>query len=144
MRHCKHKQSKLGRDSGHRRCLMANLLKALIVNGRITTTVAKAKALRRYADRMVTLAKRNTLSTRRKAIGDLMVRFNPLTSQKARRVKAGNDVYHNDDRRVISILFDELGKRFENREGGYTRIVRCDARRVGDNAETCIIEYLSE
>jgi large subunit ribosomal protein L17 len=140
MRHL-NQTCKLNRTTSHRRCLFANMLKSLIANGRIQTTVPKAKALRRYADRMVTLAKKNTLATRRQAIAELMIRFNPLTPKEHRAAKEGNTSAYNDDRIVIDKLFSEIGTRFAERAGGYTRIVR-QGRRVGDNAETCIIEYL--
>ncbi len=61
---------KLNRTSSHRRCMFANMLKSLITHERIETTLPKAKALRRYADRMITLAKKNTLTSRRQAIAD--------------------------------------------------------------------------
>lgn len=121
--------------------MFANMLKSLIDNERIETTVPKAKALRRYADRMVTLAKKNTLASRRQAIAELMIRYNALTPKEAREAKQGNTHMYNADRRVIDKLFD-LGTRFATREGGYTRIVK-GARRVGDNAQKCIIEYLA-
>lgn len=142
MRHRKH-TFKLGRTSSHKRCMVANLLKALIEQGRITTTVAKAKELRRHADKMITLAKKNTLASRRQAIAKLMVRYNPLNSKQARAARGGNNQSYNADRQTISKLFETLGPRFENRNGGYTRIVR-SANRIGDNAQTCVIEYLSE
>ena len=140
MRHLK-KRHKLNRTSSHRRCLMANMLKSLILNERIETTVPKAKFLRSYADRMITLAKKNTLATRRRAIGQMMIRFNSLTPKEARAAKNGDTSSYNDDRRIIDKLFGELGPRFANRNGGYTRIMKSE-RRVGDNAQTCIIEYL--
>lgn len=143
MRHRKH-TFKVGRDSGHRRCLIANMLKSLILSGRIETSVTKAKELRRHADKMVTLAKKNTLAARRLAIGKLMVSFNPLTSKEARAVKKdGNTEAYNGDRLVIGKLFDELGTRFASRPGGYTRIIKKPSR-VGDSAPMCYIEYLAE
>lgn len=140
MRHRKN-TIKLNRTSSHRRCLFANMLKSLIEHGRITTTVAKAKALRRYADRMITLAKKNTLASRRRAIADLMITFNTLTPKEARAAKEGKTAAYNTDRRVINKLFVELGPRYLERNGGYTRIIKGD-RRVGDNAQKCIIEYI--
>lgn len=121
--------------------MFANMLKSLIEFGRIKTTVAKAKILRRYADKMVTLAKKNTLASKRKAIGELMITFNSLTPKEARAAKNGDLSAYNSDRKVINKLFGELGPRFISRQGGYTRIVKAD-RRVGDNAQTCVIEYL--
>ena len=142
MRHLKN-TIKLSRTSSHRRCLFANMLKSLIEHGRIETTVAKAKVLRRYADRMVTLAKKNTLASRRRAIADLMIRYNRLTPKEARAAKQGDKSAYNGDRIVIEKLFGEIGPRFVSREGGYTRIIK-GHRRLGDNAQTCLIEYLSE
>jgi len=140
MRHLK-ATCKLGRTSSHRRCLFANMLKSLIEHGRVETTLAKAKILRRDADKMVTLAKENTLASRRGAIAALMIRFNTLTSKEKRAVKEGDTSSYNGDRRVVQVLFEELGPRFAQRQGGYTRIVRTGTR-VGDGGEKCIIEYL--
>lgn len=142
MRHLKN-TCKLNRTSSHRRCMFANMLKSLINHGRIETTVPKAKALRRFADRMVTLAKKNTLAARRQAIAQLMIRFNPLTDKEERAARLGDTSAYNGDRLVIENLFETLGKRFALRNGGYTRIIKSN-RRVGDNAQNCIIEYLGE
>jgi len=141
MRHGKN-TFKIGRTAGHRRCLIANMLKALIVHGRIETTERKAKALKRHADKLVTYAK-NTLDSRRRAIAELMISYNPLTAKQARAAKAGNTKAYNADRRVIGVLFGELAERFKERKGGFTRIIKKDYR-VGDNAPTCYIEYLAQ
>ncbi len=142
MRHRKH-TFKLGRTSAHNRCMISNMLKSLIEKERIVTTVAKAKELRRHADKIITLAKKNTLASRREAISRLMIQFNAPDTKQAREVKKeGKKGCYNTDRQVISKLFDALGPRFEGRNGGYTRIVRM-ANRIGDNAETCLLEYLS-
>ncbi|HSW87351.1 MAG TPA: 50S ribosomal protein L17 [Rhabdochlamydiaceae bacterium] len=141
MRHGKH-TFKIGRTSSHRRCLIANMLKALIEHERIETTVTKAKELRRHADRMITLAKKNTLASRRQAIAQLMITFNHLTSKEAKKVKSGNKEYLNSDRQIISKLFGDLSLRFAARNGGYTRIIKKNER-IGDNAPACFIEYVS-
>lgn len=144
MRHGK-RSDKLGRNTSHRRCLKANMLKALIENESIVTTEAKAKVMRRYADAMITLAKKeNKLAARRRAIAEMMIRFNKLTSKEARAAKAGNTSAYNGDRQVIDKLFNELGPRFETRQGGYTRITRTGTRRLGDNSAKVILEYLPE
>ncbi len=134
---------KIGRTASHRRCMIANMLKSLIEHGRIETTERKAKELRRHADHMVTLAKKNTLATRRRAVAELMISYNALTTKEARAAKAGVKTSHNTDRKVIGKLFSELGPRFATRNGGYTRIIKKNFR-VGDSAPTCLIEYLSE
>ena len=110
---------------------------------RIETTIPKAKALRRYADQMVTLAKKNTLSSRRQASAEMMIRFNTLTPKEQREVKQGDLSSYNDDRLVLSILFDDLGPRFATRNGGYTRIIKT-GHRIGDNAQVCVIEFVEE
>lgn len=144
MRHRKN-SFKIGKTSSHRRCLVANMLKSLIEHGRVETTIVKAKEVRRHADRMITLAKKNTLFSKRQAIAELMITFNPLTSKEARAAKdeAKRAAIYNTDRQVIGKLFGDLSQRFANRNGGYTRIIRKDFR-VGDNAAMCILEYLPE
>ncbi len=140
MRHRNH-TFKVGRTGSHRRCMIANMLKSLIENGRISTTLVKAKELRRHADRMITLAKKNTLASRRNAVASLQVTYNPLTSKEARRAKQGDKSAYSRDRTVIGRLFGELRARYEERNGGYTRIIRTHDR-VGDSAPTCYIEYI--
>jgi len=141
MRHL-NQTCKLNRTVGHRRCMFANMLKSLIEHESIQTTLPKAKALRRYADRLITLAKKKTLAAQRQAIAELMISYNSLTSKEQRAVKNGDDSSYNTDRRVMYKL-NRLGERFAERAGGYTRIVK-QSRRVGDNAETCLIQYLAE
>ena len=140
MRHAKH-TFKIGRTGSHRRCMLANMLKSLIENERISTTVAKAKELRRHADRMITLAKRNTLASKRDAIAKLHVVYNELTTKEARKAKAGDKKSFSRDREVVGKLFGPLRERFVARNGGYTRIIRTHDR-VGDSAPTCYVEYL--
>lgn len=142
MRHL-NQTCKLNRTTSHRRCMFANMLKSLVTHERIQTTVPKAKALRRYADQLITLAKKGTLAARRQAIAELMIRFNPLTPKEQREAKEGNTQSYNDDRLVIAKLFDVLSTRFAQRKGGYTRIVK-QGYRVGDNAQICTIEYLAD
>lgn len=143
MRHRKN-TFKVGRDCGHRRSLIANMLKALIENERIVTSETKAKYLKRHADKMVTLAKKNTLASRRQAIGELMVRFNALTSKETRAAKNGDTSVYNSDRKIMHKLFVDLGPRFAERQGGYTRVVRTSAMQKGDRSTKCILEYLPE
>lgn len=154
MRHAKN-TLKLNRTSSHRRCLFANLLKSLIEHERIQTTLPKAKELRKHADRLITLGKKNTLATRRRAISKLMISYNKITPKQARIVRdkkkaistdapalKETDVkFYNTDRKVINKLFDVLAPRFADRAGGYTRIIRKQSR-IGDDASQCFIEYL--
>lgn len=140
MRHGK-RTFKIGRTGSHRRALVANMLKSLIVRGRIETTVAKAKEIRRYADKMITLAKKDTLASQRDIQSRLRLCYNKLTTKESRQAKKGDLSSYNDDRKVIKQLID-LKIRFKDRNGGYTRIIRME-NRVGDNAPKCLLEYLS-
>lgn len=140
MRHGKH-TFKVGRTGSHRRAMIANMLKSLIESGRLSTTVVKAKELKRHADKLITLAKKNTLASRRNAIAQLKISFNPLTTKEARAVKNGDTQCYSRDRLVINKLFGELREKFAERNGGYTRIIRTGDR-VGDSAPTCFVEYL--
>lgn len=121
MRHQK-KTDKLGRKSDHRAALMSNVVASLIDNDRISTTLRIARSARRYADRMVTLAKKGTLHHRRLAIAFLR--------------PSGED-----RKETVQRLFEVLGPRFSSRQGGYTRILKTGTRR-GDNAPTCILEFV--
>lgn len=154
MRHAKN-TLKLNRTSSHRRCLFANLLKSLIEHERIQTTLPKAKELRKHADRLITLGKKNTLATRRRAISKLMISYNKITPKQARIVrekkknisvdaptlKETDIKFYNTDRKVLNKLFNILAPRFADREGGYTRIIRKQSR-IGDDASQCFIEYI--
>jgi large subunit ribosomal protein L17 len=108
---------KLGRDSAHRKALYANLACALVEHGRIRTTVTKAKAVKPFAEQMITLGKRGDLAARRQAIAE-------LRSQDA-----------------VHKLFAEVAPRFAERPGGYTRIVKIGPRQ-GDAAEMAYLELV--
>lgn len=142
MRHRK-TNAKLGRTTSHRRCMFANMLKSLVTHGSVTTTVEKAKELRRHAERLITLAKKNNLASRRIAKARMMVRHNVLDSKEARSARAGNTEVYNDDRLVIERLFAEFAPRFATRAGGYTRITKTGFRR-GDNAAMAVLEFLKD
>jgi len=116
MRHNK-KVNHLGRTSEHRKALLSNMANSLIEKKRITTTVAKAKALRKYVEPLITKAKNDTTHSRR-------VVFSYLQNKNA-----------------VSILFREIAEKIADRPGGYTRILKT-GNRLGDNAEMCIIELV--
>lgn len=139
MRHRKH-TFKVGRTSSHRRCLIANMLKSLIEHGKIETTLIKAKELKRHADKIVTLAKKDTLASKRNIKSMLMIRYNPLTSKEKKKVKIGDFSSYNTDRRLQKNI-EELKERFKERNGGYTRIIK-KGFRIGDGAPKCIIEFI--
>ena len=134
MRHLK-RTAKLGRTSEHRNAMLANLVSSLIIHKRVTTTLAKAKAARSVADKMVTLGKKGTIHARRLAAGRLHYQGRSLTQNKEERKKwrANNDVVH--------ILFDQIAPVFKDRKGGYTRVVQIGERR-GDVAKMAILEFV--
>lgn len=115
----RHKRSgfKLKRDSGSRKALLKGLVTSVIEHERVVTTVTKAKAVRPLVEKMITLAKRDTLHTRRQAAAFLET---PAAVKK---------------------LFDKLGTRFGQRNGGYTRVVRLGWRK-GDGAEQALLELV--
>lgn len=119
MRHRK-KTVKLNRTSSHRKALFANMVSSLIREEAIITTIAKARAAQPIAEKMVTLAKRDTLATRRRAISILR------------------------DKDAVHKLFAEIGPRFSDRAGGYTRILKLARGRRGDGAEMARLSFLDE
>src|SRR5919206_2587465 len=116
MRH-RRQGRKLGRDSSHRKALYANLTASLIEHGRIKTTVPKAKEVRPLAEQMITLARRGDIHARRQALAFLR----------------SQDVVHK--------LFSDVGPRFKERAGGYSRIVKLGTRQ-GDSAEMVYLELV--
>lgn len=121
---------KLGRTPAHRRAVLRNLATSLVLNERIETTLAKAKDLRRVADKLVTLGKKGDLHARRNAMRYL---FAVNRHEKGSKEKLT----------PVHKLFTDLAERYAEREGGYTRVVRT-RRRPGDNAQLAIIEFVEE
>jgi large subunit ribosomal protein L17 len=116
MRHGK-KHNHLGRTTSHRKAMLSNMASSLILHKRITTTLAKAKALRVYVEPLVTKSKSDTTHSRRTVFSYLK------------------------DKDAVSILFREVAEKVANRPGGYTRIIKLE-NRLGDNAEMAIIELV--
>ncbi|MFC5954323.1 50S ribosomal protein L17 [Streptomyces pratens] len=111
------KGTRMGGSAAHQKMLLANLAKALFEHGRITTTESKARKLRPYAERLVTKAKKGDLHNRRQVLQVIT------------------------DKSIVHTLFTEIGPRYENRPGGYTRITKIGNRR-GDNAPMAVIELV--
>ncbi|MBQ3573518.1 MAG: 50S ribosomal protein L17 [Clostridia bacterium] len=110
-------QRKLGRPTDQRRAMLRNMTTSLLENGRVITTVTRAKEVKKLADKMVTLGKANTLHTKRQALSFITKRD------------------------VVSKLFDEIAPKFAERNGGYTRVIKIGPRR-GDAAEMAILELV--
>ncbi len=117
MRHGK-KINHLGRTAAHRQALLSNLASSLIINKRISTTVAKAKALRKYVEPLLTKSKEDTTHSRRTV-------FSYLQNKES-----------------VQTLFGEVASKIADRPGGYTRIIKLADTRQGDNAEMCFIELV--
>jgi large subunit ribosomal protein L17 len=117
MRH--QKKHKLGRPSSQRKALLRNLVTSFLEKERITTTLAKAKATRPVAEKIITLGKEDTLHHRRRAL---------------------QYIYKKD---VVKKLFEDIGPRFVERPGGYTRIVKL-AQRAGDGADMAVLEMVGK
>ena len=111
------KNKKLNKTSSHRKAMFMNMSNALIKHEQITTTLSKAKELRRFVEKIVTLGKKGDLLSRRKAISILQ------------------------DQKMSKKVFDVLSDRYKNRSGGYTRIIKI-GNRFGDNAPTAVIEFV--
>lgn len=107
----------LGRTASHRRALLSNMASSLILHKRISTTVAKAKALRKYIEPLITKSKTDSSHSRRVVFSYLQ------------------------DKESIKILFDEIAEKVTDRPGGYTRIIKM-GNRLGDNADMCIMELV--
>lgn len=116
MRHGK-KINHLGRTDSHRKAMLANMASSLIKHKRITTTLAKAKALRKYVEPLITKSKLDTTHSRRSVFSYLK------------------------DKEAVSILFREVSEKVASRPGGYTRIIKLE-NRLGDNAEMAFIELV--
>jgi large subunit ribosomal protein L17 len=134
MRHLKH-TAKLGRTSEHRNAMLANLVCSLIKHKRVTTTLAKAKAARPVAEKIVTLGKRGTIQARRLVTARLHTHGPTIQLTKDER----NKWRQSED--VLRILFEEIAPAFKERNGGYTRIVKMD-QRPGDAAQRAILEWV--
>ncbi|UOQ98849.1 50S ribosomal protein L17 [Hymenobacter sp. 5317J-9] len=117
MRHGR-KVNQLGRTTAHRHAMLSNMASSLILHKRLTTTVAKAKALRKYVEPMLTKSKEDTTHSRRMVFAALQ------------------------DKESIKELFGNISGKIANRPGGYTRILKLSDTRLGDNAEMCIIELV--
>ena len=111
------KNKKLNKTTSHRKAMFMNMSNALIKHEQITTTLTKAKELRRFVEKIVTLGKKGDLLSRRKSVSILQ------------------------DQKMSKKVFDILAERYKNRNGGYTRIIKL-GNRFGDNAPTAVIEFV--
>jgi len=125
---------RLGRTSEHRLAMRRNLVASLFVHETISTTIEKAKEVKSFAEKLITLARKGTLSARRRAIALL---GNPyiVSEEDGKIVRKGT---------VIGKLFSELGPRYLDRPGGYTRIIHLSLRRLGDNGQLVLLQLVGK
>lgn len=129
---------KLGRNTEHRRATFRNLAAALFQHGQITTTLPKARAVVPFVEKLITLAKKGDLASRRQAIARLRDREMVFVVKGGK----GDDVV--DEKSLIQKLFDEIGPSFADRAGGYTRIVKLGRHRIGDGADLVVLQLVGE
>jgi len=123
---------RLSRTKEHRLAMRRNLVASLIQHETISTTIEKAKEVKPFAEKLITLAKKGTLAARRRAIA-LLGNRDIVDYEDGRAVKTGT---------VIGKLFSELGPRYLDRPGGYTRIIRLSLRRLGDNGQLVLLQLI--
>ena len=126
---------KLGRNASHRRALMRNLAWALFEHERVVTTVPKAKEVRRFVERIITIARKDTLHARRLVLARMGGKKRVWVQQKdGREIEVD----------LFQKLFREIAPRYRERPGGYTRVVKLTRRRIGDAAPLAVIELVKE
>ncbi len=123
---------RLSRTKEHRLAMRRNMVASLIQHETISTTIEKAKEVKPFAEKLITLAKKGTLAARRRAIS-LLGNRDIIDYEDGKAVKAGT---------VIGKLFSELGPRYLDRPGGYTRIIRLSLRRLGDNGQLVLLQLI--
>jgi len=124
----------LSRTSAHRLALRRNLAQSLIEHETISTTIQKAKEIKPFVEKLITLAKKGSLQYRRRAISML----------RDRTIVAFEDGEPVEKGTVVGKLFSELGPRYLDRAGGYTRIIRLSLRRLGDNGQVVLLQLLGK
>ena len=125
---------RLGRTSEHRLAVRRNMVASLFEHETISTTMEKAKEVRAFAEKLITLAKKGTLSARRRAIA-LLGNRDIVSEEDGQIIKKDT---------VIRKLFSELGPRYLDRPGGYTRIIRLSMRRLGDNGRLVLLQLVGK
>jgi large subunit ribosomal protein L17 len=123
---------RLSRTSQHRLALRRNLVASLIQHETISTTIEKAKEVKAFAEKLITLARKGTLSARRRAI-TLLGDRDIIDYEDGKAVKKGT---------LIGKLFSQIGPRYLDRPGGYTRIIRLSLRRLGDNGQVVLLQLV--
>ncbi len=132
---------KLSRDTEHRRAMWRNMAASLFTHGQITTTVTKAKSVRPFVEKLITAARKADLASRRRVIAELQDRI-MVRSDDDPDVQRNKYGELRSGPRLIRKLFDEIGPRYADRAGGYTRIVRLSRHRIGDGGDLCVLQLV--
>lgn len=139
---------KLSRDTEHRWAMWRNMTVSLFVHGQITTTLPKAKSVRPLAEKLITLARKGDLTARRQAMrlinNPYAVGFDVKAIDPAKVPEFKINRYGEIVRgpRILKKLFDEIGPRYKDRAGGYTRIVKLAKHRIGDGGDLCVLQLV--
>jgi large subunit ribosomal protein L17 len=133
---------KLGRKTNHRKAMFRNMAVALFTHGQITTTVPKAKSLRPFVEKLITMAKKGDLHNRRRAISALGGDKNMMTAEDGDGIERNRFGELQKAPKIVKHLFEEIGPRYEDRNGGYTRIIRLGTNRLGDGTDLCVIQLV--
>ena len=125
---------KLGRDSEHRTAMRRNMVASLFEHERVSTTLEKAKEVRKFAEKLISLAKKGDLAARRRAISMLGNR-DIIAYEEGEQVRKGT---------IVGKLFSEIGPRYLDRQGGYTRIIKLAMNRLGDNGQVVLLQLVGD
>ncbi len=132
----------LGRRTNHRIAMWRNMATALFTHNQITTTIPKAKSLAPFVEKLITLAKKGDLASRRRAIAQLggdVVMIKSEDDEGVTRNKYGEVT---GGKKIVKHLFDEIAPRYADRTGGYTRIIKLGIHRIGDGSDLCVIQLV--
>ena len=140
---------KLGRNTAHRKAMWRNMAVSLFTHGQITTTLPKAKSVKPFVEKLITAAKKGDLTSRRRviaALGSNRILIKGDDDENIERNKYGEITKSARTKapKVVQHLFDEIAPKFADRNGGYTRIIKLAKHRIGDGADLCVLQLVSD
>ena len=134
----------LGRKTNHRTAMWRNMAVSLFTHGQITTTLPKAKSVKPFVEKLITAAKKGDLASRRRVIAELGGDRRLVRSEDDEDVVRNKYGEIRKAPRVVKHLFDEIAPRYADRAGGYTRIIKLAKHRIGDGADLCVLQLVSD
>jgi large subunit ribosomal protein L17 len=132
---------KLGRTTAHRRAMWKNMAVSLLTHGQITTTVPRAKSVQGFVEKLITLARKGDLASRRRVIQQIGDPY-MITHDEDENITRNRYGEIVGGPRVVKHLFEEIGPRYKDRDGGYTRVVRLGRSRLGDGGDLCVLQLV--